>query len=227
MQARVSNDGGVIESAKYEAKTIVSKTNKDGSRTAVLTLKGRPMFTSCNCQSLHYLSDAVTKYIAGSSLNRVKNMMEFESLRASPSFRQAVLSAQNLPSESTHCFDVVEEALTAMVKGYMPHPRREGLDLPLAYDEDDQQEEDEEVLPLVEEERTAAEWPLSAAQAPTSFSLFQQEREASTLQQRMSTIRMFDMNLEQDEEEEHEKNKPLSPKDWQSFVDELYRGESA
>jgi hypothetical protein len=64
--------------------------------------------------------------------HKVQNILSFQSNRSSLAFRQTVLHAQELPEQDTHCFDVIEEALTAfLVKGHMPKPwrRRTGQEL--------------------------------------------------------------------------------------------------
>ena len=111
---------------------------------AVLTAKGRPMFTKCKCESLHRLSAAVVEHVvsapvtaglaasagasatASSSTTRTKlaGSLEFDSTRSSLSFCQTALRSQGLPATDTHCFDVVEEAFTALIKRRLPRPRK-------------------------------------------------------------------------------------------------------
>jgi hypothetical protein len=67
----------------------------------------------------------VTEYLPNKNALTFGSSMEFAGVRSSPAFRHTVLEKQGLPTTDTHCFDVVEEALTAMVKGHMPKPRKQ------------------------------------------------------------------------------------------------------
>lgn len=96
-------------------------------RTAILTNKGRPMFTTCTCPTLHTLSQRLMHYFNTTDSSWDRLVTEFHissSLRSSEDFRRAVLVAQELPRQDTHCFDIVEDAVTALLQGYLPAPRR-------------------------------------------------------------------------------------------------------
>jgi NifU-like protein involved in Fe-S cluster formation len=114
------------------------------SLQVVLTSKGRPMTKACTCTAVHTLCQAICSNLqqpqlqqhtftrnhysrpAPLSLSTVKNMMEFQSHRSSLAFARTVLLAQDLsPTKQQHCFDVVEEAFTAVIKGHLPKPRRQ------------------------------------------------------------------------------------------------------
>lgn len=206
----------------YIAKQIVSVPG-ERHRRAVLTLKGRPMIKECKCSSLHHLSSALVEYYSNSvNWQRIDSDLEFQAVRSSGAFRQSVLKIQGLPATATHCFDLVEEAWTAMVKGYIPRPRS--------------------FLP----EETTAEDDTGVActttdPKPNAFSFYDDEGDDQqgyqlyskiSLSERLfSAIRMFDSNQQQQEEDsmamrEFEKNERQRMLDWQSYVDQIYDEES-
>jgi hypothetical protein len=118
-------------SASYHAKSVlvtVTANNQEQTRSlqpARTIRNNRPMFLPCSCNSLHQLASRVTDYLPNKNALTFGNSMEFAGFRSSPAFRHTVLEKQGLPTTDTHCFDVVEEALTAMVKGHMPKPRKQ------------------------------------------------------------------------------------------------------
>ncbi|GKY94376.1 hypothetical protein MPSEU_000403500 [Mayamaea pseudoterrestris] len=117
-----------IMNASYTAKRVLT----DAHGCVQLTNRTkRPMMTDCNCDSLHYLAHAVVQeFLLNSTASKkvtwqyIKSQLEFDATRSSPAFAKSVLYAQNLPLTSTGCFDLVEEALTGMLKGYLPKQRR-------------------------------------------------------------------------------------------------------
>ncbi|CAB9500875.1 expressed unknown protein [Seminavis robusta] len=116
-------------SASYYAKSVIvtqTSSQDQPGRTLqpALTLRtNRPMFHKCKCKSLHQLASQVTEYLPNKNALNVGSSMEFSGVRSSPAFRHTVLEKQGLSTNDTHCFDLVEEALTAMVKGHMPKQR--------------------------------------------------------------------------------------------------------
>merc|ERR1719253_1130862 len=84
----------------------------------------RPMLQKCACNTLHKLASSISKNISHCSLEEVRNMTEFKGIRSSEAFRHAALHNNNLSTTDTHCFDVVEEAFTAMIRGNMLSVRR-------------------------------------------------------------------------------------------------------
>ena len=130
-----------ITSANYHAKAVVvtvtatpSKSKSHGQdnkaqqkrlEPAMTFRNNRPMFRPCSCDSLHQLASRVTEYLPNQNILAFGSSMEFAGIRSSPAFRHTVLDKQGLPTTDTHCFDLVEEALTAMVKGHMPRPRQQ------------------------------------------------------------------------------------------------------
>jgi len=132
-----------LDHVSYHAKRVVtSRRNPHGGPLTVqLTTKGKAvMLEPCTCKTLHQLSKATVSHMmqqwqktyAGD--NPTQNVsttlsqlaqLEFKHVRSSPAFCRSVLAAQGLPSNDTHCVDVLEEALTALCKGYLPLPRRQ------------------------------------------------------------------------------------------------------
>lgn len=129
-ETRVDPSTNKFISASYSAKSVVvtptKAEDKQGQLQPVMTFRNnRPMLTSCSCESLHKLSSQITKYLPDKDVLSFRSSLEFSGIRASPAFRHSVLEKQGLPTSNTHCFDVVEEALTAMIKGHMPKPRQQ------------------------------------------------------------------------------------------------------
>lgn len=111
----------------YVAKSVVTTVDKKNSgrlKPVYSTRKKRPMFQECKCQTLHALARQVTFYLPNNSWNHVLCMNDFTSIRSSVAFRHTVLSENGLPRRDTHCFDVVEEALTGLLNGRIPSKRR-------------------------------------------------------------------------------------------------------
>jgi hypothetical protein len=240
-------------SASYTAKSIVTvatsttstttsmmmstNENKDGQQQQqqqqrqlqpMLTTKGRPMMTACECQTLHHLSQAVVHHLAlphQNKVSQIQNMLEFQSHRSSLAFRRTVLNAQELPEQDTHCFDVVEEALTALVKGRMPQPRRqhsgqERNNKPnkrsnpthpsrrqWPRDDDDDHDNDDDALHFGQ--------------------LWKDYRVAeSSVPRVMSALMMFDTNPDHQEYNNSAHDDKAGPAaDWVSYVDEIYNQE--
>lgn len=141
------NNHNRILSASYDAKKVVVTKSNDGEAAnlrPVLTQKsgtvGKPMLKQCQCSTIHKLAKTVTEVLPGLTLNQAKNQMEFTGNRSSPAFRYTVLSKNDLlPKKNADetdslqdlsnppqgkCFDLVEEALTACLSGYLPKPRK-------------------------------------------------------------------------------------------------------
>lgn len=129
-EATINTETNKFTSASYHAKAVMvseSRSNKESGESRLepaMTLRtNRPMFKSCGCDSLHALASQVTEYLPNKNALAIGSSMEFDGVRSSPAFRHTVLEKQGLSTANTHCFDVVEEALTAMVKGHMPKAR--------------------------------------------------------------------------------------------------------
>lgn len=125
-EAKIDPVSNTIVDTHYHAKRVVATTSKDKTKLEpVLTTRtGKPMFRECDCETVHQLATEIAFFLPNRRLDKVQNMTDFAKTRSSTAFRHAVLAEQNLPRESTHCFDVVEEAFTAMVSGNMPMQRR-------------------------------------------------------------------------------------------------------
>ena len=85
--------------------------------------QSRPMITSCNCGMLKRLANAVCTYLANHDVHSLRKTVEFTSTRASPAFRQHVLNLlganeYSSNSSASKCFDLVEEVLIGLVRGY-------------------------------------------------------------------------------------------------------------
>ena len=130
-EATLNPDTNQFTSASYHAKSVVVSQRKGNEETGessklepAMTLRtNRPMFKECSCKSLHALATKVTDYLPNRNAIAVSSSMEFAGVRSSPAFRHTALEKQGLSTTHTHCFDVVEEALTAMIKGHMPKAR--------------------------------------------------------------------------------------------------------
>jgi NifU-like protein involved in Fe-S cluster formation len=108
--------------------------------------KRRPLITTCSCSTLQQLANQVTQHLPHHTLDQIRNELEFTMPRSSLAVSHTILRQQQLPVNHTHCWDVLEEALTAMIKGYLPRPRRmvhvrvprqQPDDLPGPLDDDD------------------------------------------------------------------------------------------
>ena len=211
-------------SASYHAKSVVvtRKGQKNGTLEPALTLRNnRPMFRSCTCKSLHKLARRVTEHLPNQNALSLGSNMEFSGVRSSPAFRHTVLERQGLSNSDTHCFDVVEEALTAMVKGHMLKPR-EQISLkelfanmensPYKFEKQGgEATEDEDVL------RFDMSNILAAPRAMSALRLLDVNAEYSP----------FSFDKDTSDSQSRSKNKrdtEPSPKklDWVTYVDELY-----
>lgn len=129
-ESRLDPSTNKFTSASYHAKSVVVTPTKSDDQTGILQpvmtcRNNRPMFHACSCDSLHKLASQVTEYLPNKDALSFRSSMEFAGVRASPAFRHSILEKQGLSTLDTHCFDLVEEALTAMIKGYLPKPRQQ------------------------------------------------------------------------------------------------------
>jgi hypothetical protein len=210
-----------IVDAKYHAKSIVS-IYKDGRLEPIRTTRtNKPMLKECECKTLHTLAKEITSFVSNKSLNTVQNLSEFSFTRSSPAFRHAVLVENELPRTDTHCFDVVEEAYTALMKGFLPRPRRNtsSFDQMLAADfmwNASTDDEDEILAPTPRRDETMDQMQLSLS-SPRS----------------VSTLSMFDINAEYWDHEEYQRAEEeerleiARSLDWLSFIDEQNRNQES
>lgn len=141
------NGSNRILSMTYDAKTVITTnfySEKDGTTKLkpVYTTSNKPMMKECNCKTVHTLAQTVTESLPKMTLSQAQNSLEFLGVRSSPAFRYTALKNHNLLKtnhksdqkksvEETiidvkegHCFDLIEDALVACLKGYMPKSRR-------------------------------------------------------------------------------------------------------
>jgi hypothetical protein len=223
-ETTVDPSSQIIVSSRYIAKNVIAtRDSESGMLKPVLTNKAqKPMFKKCDCQNLHALADKMVQSLPNKSLDRVRNMTEFSSSRASSAFRHAVLAENGLSTKDTHCFDVVEEAFTAMVKGHMPRPRktRDNYHAHL-------------VKALKKEQQKVDDHTEEPRGTPSEYGS-DNGRLSLSSPRAMSTLTMFDINAESWEYEQQylqqqQQQKLLSKRprvdSWLSFVDEQYQNE--
>ena len=141
------DDHDRVVSAEYTAKRILMNSlTANQSQPLFSNRTGRLLYQPSNCKALHQLSSCAVNYFVNRPLWQLMNYHEFQHSRSSESFRRYVLAVQNLsPSDSSkqdnqsklmhpkkktkqpenynHCFDLVEDAITGLLKGYVPPPR--------------------------------------------------------------------------------------------------------
>lgn len=194
------------DTVTYTAKKVVTSGQK-----VVLTKKGRPMLTDCNCPSLHHLASALVDHYKMRDLNCRRSDLEFQSIRSSKAFRRTVLQSQGLPATDEHCFDVVEEAWTALIKGHIPSARRNGPIVPLVKE-----------LEVFEHESYVP----YKHQPVLPFSSEDHDEDQQYKLGISSTLSMFDWNQEQELLSSRYVRR-ATPSDWQSYVDLLNSERSA
>ena len=221
-EATVNPSTQEIVNATYHAKSIVATKTADGRLEPVRTNRtNKPMMKECKCKTIHTLAKEITTFVSNKNLDSVRNMSEFASTRSSPAFRHAVLVGNQLPRTDIHCFDVLEEAFTAMIKGFLPSQRRtmRSYDKVLAHEFSwkAQAEEQENDVSSLQRRHTGMDQTHLSMSVPRS----------------VSTLSMFDINAEYWEQEEHQKMEQEAKQrktrslDWLSFVDEQYRNEKS
>ena len=203
-----STDGaGTITAATYHAKQLVTDRR-------LQPISQKPLFVKSPCTTLHTLAQHVVDYACTNhrQWSNLQQATEFTSVRSSLAVQHAVLSTHQLPPTSTGCFDLVEDALVAVTKGYLPKPRRTTLTFPQALEQahrPPQQHHDEEVE---EEVTTRYGRALSRLGRDTSLSM--------TTPRSMSALTMFDLRFS---EMEHDEGNDFFAKemDWETYVDAL------
>jgi NifU-like protein involved in Fe-S cluster formation len=216
-EAKVDPSTQIIIDSHYLAKSVVATPSKDSNQLEpVLTTRTqKPMFRDCNCNTVHTLAKEITSFLPNRKLDKVRNMTEFTFTRSSTAFRHAVLVENNLPRNDTHCFDIVEEAFTAMIKGNMLKHRRNKKDFQHTFVA--------EMRQIHQSEKGSEEIGMD------------QRRLSLSSPRSMSTLKMFDINNEYweneyeqylydaDDSSEVARNKL----DWVSYVDEKYENEES
>lgn len=152
-EATIDHSTNQILSASYEAKTVITHfQSADGDRESTYLKplladsrrdkknNGKPLMKSCQCKTLHGLSQRITEVLPQYSLQQAQNQLEYTGNRSSAAFRYIAMkklgfndsanSNTDLNSLSYgHCWDLVEDAITACLHGYLPKPR------PIIYNE--------------------------------------------------------------------------------------------
>lgn len=146
-EATIDHSTNQILSASYEAKTVITHIQSayGAGETTYLkplladsrrdkTNNGKPLMKSCQCKTLHGLSQRITEVLPQYSLQQAQNQLEYAGNRSSAAFRYIAMkklgfndsanSTKDLNSLSYgHCWDLVEDAITACLHGHLPKPR--------------------------------------------------------------------------------------------------------
>lgn len=142
-ETMIDHSSQTILSSTVHTKSLV----KDSNNEPLLTSKNRPVLQNCDCETLNTLGNMAAAYLPNKKLDDIRNMTEFEGVRSSFAFRHAVLKrieGHEGPQQKTlkrfssskfmyqnskdfvsreMCYDVMEDAFFAMVRGHMPSPR--------------------------------------------------------------------------------------------------------
>mmetsp|Transcript_26301 Transcript_26301/g.30556 ORF Transcript_26301/g.30556 Transcript_26301/m.30556 type:complete len:401 (+) Transcript_26301:236-1438(+) len=116
--------------------------------------RDRPLIKNCKCKTLHSLAQVATDIFPTMTFPQAQNQLEFGGVRSSAAFRYTVLKNHNLLDnghvtsngyengdendyknrinaedmimnvKEGKCYDLIEDALVACLKGYMPQPRK-------------------------------------------------------------------------------------------------------
>ena len=134
-------DGGRIPGRAFLQPVLTQSKNPSS--------QNRALMKSCKCDTLHGLATTITEMLPDYSLSQAQNQLEYAGNRSSPAFRYTALKQLNLLNTNTNtnkhtkshskdavkmhfdinaisegqCWDLVEEALTACIQGYIPKPR--------------------------------------------------------------------------------------------------------
>lgn len=136
-----------IKDISFSSKMVVSKNSpkkrKNNSKLSSLdpvmtTRHNQLLLKTCTCSTLNKLANRAVfamKQKFPLSISRAQNMLESTGMRSSKAMRTVALHNLNCSPHDTHCYDVVEEALIACFKGYMPLPRwkRNAITEPTAF----------------------------------------------------------------------------------------------
>lgn len=208
-ETKVDPSSQTIVESTYHAKTVIAVSRNGTLEPALTTRTHKPMLKECKCKTVHALAKEITTFLPTQKLERIRNMTEFSSSRSSPAFRHAVLADNKLPRTDTHCFDVLEEAFTAMVKGAMPKQRKN----------------DASFQKMLVAELVSNPSGDGSRLERSNFS----RRLSLSSPRTMSALTMFDINAEywEQEQQQYEHDTQSQPSiqryDWVSYVDELYQ----
>jgi hypothetical protein len=220
-ESKVDPSTRTITEASYVAKSVIAAPRGGRLEPVLTTRSNRPMFKECECKTIHCLAKEITDFLPNQKIDRVRHMTDFTSARSSPAFRHAVLTENRLPKTDIQCFDLLEEAFTAMIKGHMPKPRRNSesfyVSVCKAFAKHHAGEDVEDFA-----ERGRREYGCNRTRLSLSSP------------RAMSTLSMFDINAEAWEYEQQssrhyaDRPKKSSPSfDWVTYVDEQYQKEES
>jgi hypothetical protein len=222
-EATIDPTTQTIRDSSYHAKAVITIYQNGRLEPVYTTRTQKPMFGECKCETLHSLAKKTTSFLPNKRIDQLRNMMEFTFTRSSPALQHAVLVDNGLPRTDTHCFDVLEEALTAMIKGKMPKPR--------------QRKDTFQKILLNEIVLSASGEASDSGSSHESRKDLGIDRTRLSLSSHgsMSTLKMFDINAEYWENEHESKHdhqedtlsKPFKEFDWVTYVDEQYQKELA
>ena len=220
-ESKIDPSTQMITEVSYVAKSVIAAPKGGRLQPVLTTRRNRPMFKECGCKTIHRLAKEITEFLPNQRLDRVRNMTEFTSSRSSPAFRHAVLTENRLPKTDIQCFDLLEEAFTAMIKGHMPKPRRKS-------------EHFYKSLSRVFAKHHAGENVEDFAERGHHEYGSDRTRLSLSSPRAMSTLSMFDINAEAWEYEQQSNRhyfsrpKKSSPSfDWVTYVDEQYQKEES
>ena len=131
LDVSAADNDQTVRTGQYTAKRVLLAKNGTPLRTS----KGRLQYTSSQCPTLHRLLPQAIQFFQNKSLAKLQTYTDFCGHRSSPAFGQAVLQqhgllvgAKNKNNNNKRgcaaCFDLVEDVVTAAVRGYLPAPRR-------------------------------------------------------------------------------------------------------
>ena len=139
-----------LKENKHSTDTKQHEQQQHHMRPVFTNRTKRLQYVSCQCSTLHTLCLQSIQYFINRPIYQLLNVHEFPSARSSSAFRDTILSSirihqpdqemnlshsQQHPQSSSrsirrhnnlrhyHCFDLVEDAITALLKGYIPPPR--------------------------------------------------------------------------------------------------------
>jgi len=215
-----------VQTAKYTAKQILL----DNQQRPLRTTKGRLQFQPSRCPTLHKLLPATVSFVEGKPLHKLQTYTDFAGHRSSESFGRAVLQQHGLAASNSAaigCFDLVEDVVTAAIRGYLPGPRRpkhmqqqQQQLLQQQYTSDEDERNNNETAVPAPLQETAAGW--TGLMWP--FALSREEEEAPAVESRSSKwtaldwIDYWEQQHQQQEQMEQQQRQPR-PKDWLSYVD--------
>lgn len=227
------DDNGKIQAATYYAKQVLR--SKDPSNPSLLqptyTYSREPklLFTECTCPSLNQLAKQVVAQLPLQRSTSILNQVEFSQVRSSLAFAHAVLTKFNLPPQKTHCLDLVEDALTAMIKQCLPAPlsRRSNFPHFTAW----LHHQHERMLEQAEEEEFVERFGRALRRVRKPRNVYGKDtNHAFAIPRSMSALTMLDLVHQQEQDEYHDAfTKQIIPSstrkenmmDWESYVDQM------